>query len=226
MTEFEQYAEAVRKHGSNRAAARALGVDEARIRRRLKGVGPAGGDRGVDVSVANLQAELRTMRAALTQKAQAELDEEFVKAKIVKLAAMPATPPAWLVPKQFAKGSPGVPTLFASDWHWAEVVDARQIGGVNEYNLEIAHARARRMVLTTIDLLTNHMASPKYPGIVFALGGDMVSGDIHEELMATNEAEIMPTLVDLFGVLIWCTATLADRFGRVFLPCVSGNHGR
>jgi hypothetical protein len=54
----------------------------------------------------------------------------------------------------------------------------------------------------------------------------MVSGDIHEELMATNSMEIMPTVLDLFGVLTWCIQTLADEFGNVFIPCVSGNHGR
>lgn len=226
MTERERYQAAVAEHGSIRAAARALGISEARIRRRLNGIEPAGGDRDVDAKVAQLEAELRTLRAMLAQRAQAELDEEFVKSKILKLAATAAEPPAWLVPKKISEGAPGVPTLFASDWHWAEVVDPRQIGGVNEFNLEIAHSRARRMVLVAIDLLSNHMVKPKYPGIVFALGGDMVSGDIHEELMATNECEIMSAVVDLFGVLVWCISTLADHFGRVFVPCVSGNHGR
>jgi len=36
----------------------------------------------------------------------------------------------------------------------------------------------------------------------------------------------MPTLVDLHGVLVWCIRTLAEKFGKVFVPCVSGNHGR
>ncbi|MBR8344666.1 hypothetical protein KDX40_13055 [Burkholderia ambifaria] len=235
MSELDEYKAAVEKHGSIRAAARELGISETRIRRRLKGVPEASemnaaraGEVVADgeTRVAQMQAELRTLRAALSQRVQDELDEEFVKAKIIKLAATSPEPPAWLVPKKFAEGAPGVPTLFASDWHWAEVVDPRQIGGVNEFNLEIAHSRARRMVLVAIDLLSNHMVKPKYPGIVFALGGDMVSGDIHEELMATNECEIMSAVVDLFGVLVWCISTLADHFGRVFVPCVSGNHGR
>jgi predicted phosphodiesterase len=106
------------------------------------------------------------------------------------------------------------------------VVDPAQIGGVNAYNLEIARKRARTLIEHTIDLLTNHMVNPQYPGIVFALGGDMFSGDIHEELMATNEKEVMPTFIDIYEVLVWCIETLADQYKRVFVPCVTGNHGR
>jgi hypothetical protein len=44
---------------------------------------------------------------------------------------------------------------------------------VNAYNLEIARKRARTFIEHAIDLLTNHTVNPQYPGIVFALGGDM-----------------------------------------------------
>jgi len=120
-----------------------------------------------------------------------------------------------------------VPTLFASDFHWGEIVDPAQIGGVNEYNIAIAHERLRTMIETSVDLLRNHIqCESDYPGIVFALGGDMVSGDIHEELVATNEAEIMKVMLDLFGALCWAIERLANEFGQIFVPCVSGNHGR
>jgi hypothetical protein len=36
----------------------------------------------------------------------------------------------------------------------------------------------------------------------------------------------MPVVVDLIGVLIWCIDTLLSAFGQVFVPCVTGNHGR
>jgi hypothetical protein len=119
-----------------------------------------------------------------------------------------------------------VPTLFLSDLHWAEVVNPAQINGVNEYNLEIAHARMKKCVATAIHLL--RILSPKmdYPGIVCVLGGDMISGNIHDELTATNEINTMPTVLDLYGVLVGVIEILADTFGHVFLPCVSGNHGR
>lgn len=43
----------------------------------------------------------------------------------------------------------------------------------------------------------------------------MFSGDIHEELTATNEKELMPVFVDLFGVLIWCIKALANKARQV-----------
>jgi hypothetical protein len=54
----------------------------------------------------------------------------------------------------------------------------------------------------------------------------MVSGDIHDELTATNDVPLIPAVVNLYEVLIWCVTRLADTFGNVFVPCVTGNHGR
>ena len=174
-----------------------------------------------------LRDQVRTLRAQIAASARASLTDEYVRREIFKLADGSVEVPAWLTAKgRRSAGVTGVPTLFASDWHWGEVVDGKQINGVNEFNIEIAHQRARKLIDTAIVLLHDHMVDPQYPGIVFALGGDMMSGDIHEELSESNELPVMPALVDLFGVLTWCIETLADRFGQVFVPCVTGNHGR
>ena len=169
---------------------------------------------------AELALQIRDLESARS------MDPRKIRAAIFQLAEKTPEPPAWLVTAKPPKKGPGVPTLFASDWHWGEVVQPSQIGGVNEYSIKIAHERAKRLINNAMDLLDNHMVNPNYPGIVFALGGDMVSGNIHEELAKTNELEIMPTVLDVAGVLVWCIKTLADRYGRVFVPCVTGNHGR
>jgi hypothetical protein len=169
---------------------------------------------------------IRELESAASSHQEEQLTAEYIKKKIIKLRDGDIKIPNWLIKTKEKKRFAGVPTLFASDWHWGEIVDPNQINGVNEYNLTIAQNRARHMIEKAIDLLQNYVANANYPGIVFVLGGDMVSGDIHEELMATNEKEIMPTVLDLFGVLCWCIDTLANEFGQVFVPCVSGNHGR
>jgi hypothetical protein len=54
----------------------------------------------------------------------------------------------------------------------------------------------------------------------------MISGNIHDELSATNEINSMPAVLDLFVHIGAAIKQLADTFGNVFVPCVSGNHGR
>lgn len=223
--------EALQKSGGNKLqAAEILGINRETFRHRLREAARRGlvaGEAAEKISEAVLLKDrVRTLEALLRDRRQDELDAEKVRSSILKLAAQPPEPPSWLVSTKVSKQAPGVPSLFISDLHWGEVVDPSQIGGVNEYSLEIAQRRLRECVTRTIYLLKQHVVNPDFPGIVLILGGDMVTGDIHEELSATNEMEIMPTFVDLFGVLVWAISTLADQFGRVFVPCVTGNHGR
>lgn len=134
-------------------------------------------------------------------------------------------PPAWTL-KPVSADVPGVPMLFLSDFHWGEVVKPAQINYVNDFNLSIAQARLKHTTEKAVHLLNVLDPKMRYPGIVCALGGDMISGNIHEELMATNQLNTMPTVLDLYEHMITALKTLADTFGNVFVPCVGGNHGR
>ena len=235
--QLQEAVDAFHKSGSKVKASTLLGIPQATYNHRYNEALKAGisptiksvvKDSPVDAldQLADAREKIRTLESTINTDAKEKFDADFIKRVIIKLKDAPLNPPKWLLKKDKKKSFAGVPTLFASDWHWGEVVDPNQINSVNKYNIAIAQDRAKVMIEKTVDLLRNHVAHTDYPGIVFVLGGDMVSGDIHEELMATNEKEIMPTVIDLFGVLTWCIATLADEFGNVFVPCVSGNHGR
>lgn len=210
-------------------AAKILGIPENTFRSRLRAaklmLEPEPIDTKNTFESTVLKDKIRQLELQIRTTHKETLSDEYVKRNIIKLTETNVDPPQWLTRKVKSHVT-GVPTLLASDWHWGEVVDKNQVNGVNEYNLSIAQDRARTMVETTIDLLKNHIKHSEYPGIVFALGGDMVSGDIHEELSATNEREIMPVVMDLWATLVWCIETLHAEFGNVFIPCVSGNHGR
>lgn len=166
-------------------------------------------------------------RLVATYRNQA-IDSKRVREEIFKLAESPLPEVEWLTeaPEGNREAFPGVPILFCSDWHWGEVVQPTEIGGVNSYNLDIARYRAHRLIETTITLLTKHMVNPEYPGIIFALGGDMVSGNIHDELAETNDMPIMPVLLDIAAHLEMAIRRLKSVFKRVFVPCTWGNHGR
>jgi hypothetical protein len=173
-----------------------------------------------------LQRRVKELERELAREKESRLSEEIVRGHIIRLAAFDPTPPDWIIKPASGVKSPGVPVTMLSDWHYGEVVDPLQVNGVNKFNLKIADARAQKLIERTIQLLNQYMTPANYPGIVACLGGDMVSGDIHEELSATNDAEIMPTVMHLVNTLIWCIKALAEAFGSVLVPCVTGNHGR
>ena len=45
------------------------------------------------------------------------------------------------------------------------------------------------------------MVNPNYPGIVVPLGGDMISGSIHDELIETNDGTSIEHVIELVDVL-------------------------
>lgn len=174
-----------------------------------------------------LHAQVKDLKKSLKEAEGEALTAEMIRRKIFQIADTQPEPPQWVLePKRKSHSGPGVPTLLLSDWHWGEVVDPLQVDGVNAYSLKIARQRTKVLLEHAIDLLMYHVVKPDFPGIVVPLGGDFFSGDIHEELKETNEKPMMPVIVDLYSQLTKALQVLADHFGRVFVPCVTGNHGR
>lgn len=170
--------------------------------------------------IANLQADLAE---AKSHAATADVLREWIGTTRLSLNELQL--PKWIdSPK--VSGTPGVPTLQLSDLHWGERVDPKQIGGVNEFNLAIARRRLENVIKGAIKLARILSPEMSYPGIVVQILGDAISGNIHEELQATNEINTMPTVLDLYRQLVPAVRLLADTFGNVFVPCVTGNHGR
>lgn len=153
---------------------------------------------------------------------------EKIRQEIFGLAAHTCNPPEWLTGKNVRSGTRGGPVCILSDIHYGEVVNPAELGGMNEFNMKIAARRIRTFFEKTIDLSFNHMgrAEIAYPGIVLCFGGDMIGGDIHEELLATNDRTPHQSVNDLTDLLGAGIESLAGKFGRVFVPCVVGNHGR
>ena len=170
---------------------------------------------------------IKVLTAQLKEAHRESLSSERIREEIFNLSALPVPIPEWVANSSAVAGAPGVPSTMWSDWHTGERVDRTEVAGVNEFNLEIAERRIKLLVERIVDLCIYHLSSPEYPGIVVNLGGDMISGDdLHDELTQTNEMRTAPTLVWLLGQLIRAIETVAEKFGRVFLPSVVGNHGR
>jgi len=172
-----------------------------------------------------LNDTVRELRSELASIRRETLDAKSIRRSILGLSETSPDIPKWIL-RSGKAGKAGTPVLPISDAHWGEVISLAETNNINEYNMVIGQKRIRRIVEKAISICFEHTVNPQYDGIVVPVLGDMVSGDIHEELTITNEVPVMPAMLDLFGVLIWAFEQLANRFGRVFVPWVPGNHGR
>lgn len=226
---------------SRQATCAHFGLDRGAVERRLKAaegvIDPAQHISPADpvippkpyvpsADVTRLEDKVRALTAELRGIHRDNLEAESVRKTIFGLAERTPEPPSWLVRVAGSQGVTGVPVTIWSDWHMGETVFSAQVNGVNAFNMEIAEQRIRRLVDRTIDLCFRHMTNPSYPGIVVNIIGDMVTGEIHDELTQTNDDEVMPVVLRTTDLLIWGLSRLADHFGRVFCPCAPGNHGR
>lgn len=132
--------------------------------------------------------------------------------------------PDWLMP---AKLRPEQATLIGclSDVHAGERVRPEEIGGYNKFDLAICELRLQRFFSRAIRMAQSWSAHA-YDGAVLALVGDLVSGDIHDELQQTNEASTYDTVLWLIprmaeGIELWRKA-----FKKVHVASAPGNHGR
>lgn len=134
-------------------------------------------------------------------------------------------PPKWLSPKAPGKSSVTL-VVMLSDTHFDEVVLPEEVDGLNAYNREIAVLRLRKWTTNVVRMARHYLAGVNYDGIVVLLGGDLFSGDIHEELAQTNEDSMLGSLLYWAEQLSASLGLLADEFKKVHVASVVGNHGR
>jgi hypothetical protein len=135
-------------------------------------------------------------------------------------------PIKWLQPQAKTKASAATLVLMLSDLHLDEIVEPEEVDGLNAYNRTIAVLRMKRWSQNVIKMARHHLAGMKYDGVVLMLGGDIFSGDIHEELKETNEDTMLGSLLYWAEQIASAIDLLAGEFKKVHIAAVAGNHGR
>lgn len=174
--------------------------------------------------VEKLRGELAASRAHARQLAN-ELEQNRTVAEFLSTVRR-SRPPRWLTRRTKRDEQCATVCTIWSDSHWDEVVNPAEVQGLNAYDRAIATQRFERYIDGIEYLAREHLNGVTYDGLVLALGGDLVSGNIHEELRETNEAPIPETIAYWAPLLASGIRHLAETFGRVHVPVVVGNHGR
>jgi len=181
------------------------------------------GDAVVLRRLQNQVAELKARAKAAEERLIAAEDE---RDNLLRLKATPIEPVEWLAAPAIQKRTHLTPILFSSDFQLGEVIQAAEIDGMNAYNVDIFDERYHKLIESSIDLATHHTGASDYPGIIYLRGGDAISGGIHLELQDTDELSSIPAIRHLVRQEKAGIRRLKDRFGRVRVISIPGNHGR
>lgn len=158
---------------------------------------------------------------------QTRLDELEKALELVETATNSTLqPPKWLNSPPSKRAKRATLLLLLSDTHFDEVVLPDEVAGLNAYNRRIAEIRLRTWTENSIKVARHYLAGLTYDGVVVMLGGDIFSGDIHDELAQTNEDTILGSLLHWSEQITAALTCLADDFGKVHVAAVMGNHGR
>lgn len=183
-------------------------------------------DESGDVSeVEVLQQRIKELEAVQRRDRKANVYDERV-ARAVEEAVGRCEPKysPRAIPTSKRKSTQHEFVLDWSDTHAGEVVSLEETGGLNEYNWDIMLKRQDRIR----EALFSYQDNRPYPIKklhIFALG-DMLSGNIHGELEATNEIPLAEATVQ-FGLdgAEWIRSLL-ERFETIDFAGVVGNHPR
>jgi len=139
--------------------------------------------------------------------------------------------PPVILPRERSSGIREMtPIVLASDWHVEERVDPEAIAHRNAFDLSIADQRIRRFFDAIIWHIEHQRASGKIAirDMVLWLGGDLMSGYIHEELVENNALSPTKTILWLMPRLRNGIYTLVNalKLDSLTIPCSFGNHGR
>lgn len=135
-------------------------------------------------------------------------------------------PPEWLAPTPTGKYH-GTPVFVLSDTHFDEVVRSEEIFGLNAYNREIGETRLQRAFEGAVQLPQHWLGTNlTMDGVVLACAGDLITGEIHDELTDTNQAKPPETIEYFLDPVIAGIKMLREEYGKVHVVEVDGNHDR
>lgn len=173
-----------------------------------------------------LRDEINRLKSDLNRSNRELNDAEDLRESIFGLGK-PIDPASLRVNLATSADAAEIPLLFQSDEQWGEVIKREEMGGLNEYNRDIASARYKRLIESAIKCSLPPYAPSPPPVFYYCMGGDSLSGSIHEELAETNDLSSIPAVRDYCAHVRWGIETLKRELGcPIVVVRVPGNHDR
>lgn len=138
----------------------------------------------------------------------------------------PKAAPEWLPPEKSDGSKRSVVGLLLTDIHYGEVVAPDEVLGLNAFDTDIATKRVRRFFEAATEVGPRWASDTDPVGALLVVGGDLISGDIHEELRQTNGLTATEQVYECAHLIAGGVKALLAAYDRVHVVGVPGNHGR
>lgn len=124
--------------------------------------------------------------------------------------------------------SESVAVMLCSDLHYEERIIPATVNGLNEYDTSIAETRFFNVFKNGLKLVEMTRHSSDIKTLILWLGGDLISGYIHEELKETNAMSPVEASLSVYRLCESAIDFLAENggFEQIVVVCSVGNHGR
>ena len=114
-----------------------------------------------------------------------------------------------------------------SDSHMGEVQSGSEIEGFNEYSPDICRSRNIDFIERFLSWLSIQRAGYNIPDCTVLITGDLIAGDIHDELRVTNAFPVPVQIVEAAKIHARQLALLAPHFENVNVHYITeDNHSR
>lgn len=165
----------------------------------------------------------------LWQEAVSDANELRTELEILTDISAVGYSPAILSPerKRTGKGD-ATALLVCSDLHVYERVKPEEVNGLNEYNIAVARGSIQTMFQKALLLVDIERGAVNIDTFILALLGDLMTNQIHEDQLETNEGTPQEEMLFLMEQLTGGIDMLLEhgKFKRLIIPCCDGNHGR
>jgi hypothetical protein len=118
--------------------------------------------------------------------------------------------------------------VLCSDLHYEEKVDPSTIDGLNEYSIPIARKRFHNVFTNGLKLVEMGRSKSNINKLVIWLGGDLIAGYIHDELMESNALSPIEASIEVYKLCISAIDFMVENggFDEIVVVTNVGNHGR
>ena len=181
----------------------------------------------LDKKIATYKGEANLWKKLYTEAIKNSAKNEIITDSISKLT--PSFKEIPKIPYQQIKGKAEHSQIVVApltDTHIGEYINENQMVGMNSYDMELFNKRLYGWANQLLALVNYRRNIANIDILIIPMLGDMISGDIHDELARSNVENNMMQMLKGAYLISQAILLLAPHFKEIRVPCVVGNHGR